>query len=139
MSKVVYTGGTFDLFHSGHVNFLRQCAMLGNVVVSLNTDEFIKEYKGTAPIMTYQEREDVLKACEYVHSVIPNTGGKDSKEAILLAGPDIIAIGTDWMGKDYYEQMNFTQEWLDKNNIVLVYLPYTSDISTTEIKRRLQR
>ena len=44
---VVYTGGTFDLFHTGHVELLEYCAMLGtDVVVSLNTDDFIKSYKG---------------------------------------------------------------------------------------------
>jgi glycerol-3-phosphate cytidylyltransferase len=43
---VVYTGGTFDLFHSGHVNLLRRCSEIGTVVVSLNTDEFIEKYKG---------------------------------------------------------------------------------------------
>ena len=48
MSKILYTGGTYDLPHSGHTNFLRQCRQLvgrsGLVVVSLNTDEFIKEF-----------------------------------------------------------------------------------------------
>ena len=49
MGLTVYTGGTFDLFHSGHVQFLRRCADLGRVVVSLNTDEFVKSYKPYPP------------------------------------------------------------------------------------------
>jgi glycerol-3-phosphate cytidylyltransferase len=135
---IVYTGGTFDLPHAGHVNFLRQCAMLGDVVVALNTDEFIKQYKGTSPIMSYKERSAVLQAYRSVWRVIPNESGADSKPTILKVEPDIIAIGTDWLGKDYYQQMQFTQEWLDDNNIVLVYVPYTLNISTTDIKRRLK-
>lgn len=138
MSKVLYTGGTFDLFHYGHTNFLRQCSKLADkIIVSLNTDEFIQEYKGKTPIMTYSEREQSLMDCKYVHSVVPNSGGADSKPAILEVNPDIIAIGTDWAKKDYYKQMQFTQEWLDDNDILLVYLAYTEGISTTEIKRRI--
>ena len=138
MSKILYTGGTFDLFHYGHTNFLRQCSKLADkIIVSLNTDEFIQEYKGKTPIMTYSEREQSLMDCKYVHAVVPNSGGADSKPAILQVNPDIIAIGTDWAKKDYYKQMQFTQEWLDDNDILLVYLAYTEGISTTEIKRRI--
>ena len=103
--KLVYCGGTFDYLHSGHVNFLRQCAKLGDVIVSLNTDEFIKEYKGKPPIMSYEERKKVLKGCRYVWGVVPNIGGADSKPTIRETSPDIIAVGTDWAGKDYYKQM----------------------------------
>jgi len=53
LRPVVYTGGTFDLFHAGHSRFLARCAQLGDVVVSLNTDEFIEEYKGKPPIISF--------------------------------------------------------------------------------------
>ena len=108
------------------------------VVVSLNTDEFIMEYKKTNPILDYEQRKTVLLSCRYVDEVIPNTGGHDSKPSILSVGPDYIAIGSDWAKKDYYKQMNFTQDWLDQNNIILMYLPYTEEISTTKIKNKLK-
>lgn len=134
---ILYTGGTFDLFHFGHVNFLKNCAKISTeVVVSLNTDEFVSEFK-RSPILSYKERKISLLGCQYVDRVVENTGGSDSKPAILSVNPDIIAIGDDWAKKDYMGQMNFTQEWLDENDILLVYLPYTKDISTTEIIRRI--
>lgn len=134
---ITYVGGSFDFFHSGHVNFLRQCAKLGEVVVALNSDEFIDEYKGKH-LMSYEERKKVLEGCRYVYKVVPHLTGQDSKPTIIKVKPDIIAIGSDWAGKDYYKQMSFTQEWLDELEILLIYLPYTLEISSTKLKKRCQ-
>lgn len=139
MGLVVYTGGTFDLPHRGHVRFLQKCAQLGEVVVSLNTDEFIARYKGKPPVMSYEERKAVLQEYRSVSYVIPNEGGADSTLSINRVGPDIIAIGSDWARKDYYKQMSFNQDWLDESGISLIYIPYTEGISSTEIKKRLLR
>jgi len=138
MGLTVYTGGTFDLIHSGHANFLAKCAELGRVVVSLNTDEFIAAYKGRPPVMSFAERKAVLEAFTAVSEVIPNRGGADSKQAISESQPDIIAIGSDWARKDYYKQMGFSQDWLDERGISLIYIPYTAGISTTELKKRMR-
>jgi len=140
MIKTLYTGGSFDIFHFGHMNFLKNCRVISDeIIVALNTDEFINEYKGSPPIMTYEERKKTLLLSNYVDAVIPNDGGFDSKPAILSIKPKIIAIGDDWAKKDYYKQMNFTQEWLDENNIVLVYIPYTKGISSSELKERIKK
>jgi len=138
MNKILYTGGTYDIFHFGHINFLKQCKLIADeVIVALNTDEFILEFKGSTPIMNFNEREKSLLNCQYVDKVIPNISGKDSKPTIMKINPNIIAIGDDWAHKDYYTQMNFTQEWLEEKNIVLMYIPYTKGISTSEIKKRI--
>lgn len=139
MGLKVYTGGTFDLFHAGHVNFLRGCSRLGKVTVALNTDEFIEAYKGKAPVLSYQDRAEVLLACRYVHDVIPNFDGADSTTAIEWVNPDLIVIGSDWAVRDYYKQMGFTQTWLDERSIGLLYLPYTQGISSTDIKARISK
>lgn len=137
----VYTGGTFDLFHAGHINFLKRCqeiaGIAGTVTVALNTDEFIYEYKKKTPILSYQERAVVLEACRYVNFVVPNIGGADSKPAIEECKPDVIAIGSDWARRDYYKQMQFDQDWLDERNISLIYIPYTKGISSTLIKQKI--
>lgn len=138
MGLKVYTGGTFDLIHSGHVNFLRACAEIGDVTVVLNTDEFVKHYKGKAPVMDYYERFEVLSEFRCVKNIFANEGGDDSRKMIEYIKPDIIAIGSDWARKDYYKQMGFTQDWLDERGISLMYIPYTPGISTTELKRRIR-
>ena len=140
--NIVYTGGTFDLFHSGHVNLLKRCrevaGELGKVVVALNTDDFIFQFKNKKPICTEQERLEVLLACRYVDEVVMNVGGQDSRISIEMVGPNYIVVGSDWAKKDYYAQMSFTQEWLDERGIGLVYVPYTQTISSTKIRGRMQ-
>lgn len=136
---LIYTGGTFDLFHAGHAAFLQRASQLGEVVVALNTDEFIAEYKGTSPVMTYREREAVLRSCKWVTDVVPNAGGADSRIAISQVKPNYIIIGSDWARRDYYYQMGFDQDWLDERGIGLIYTPYSDGISTTAIKQRLSK
>lgn len=138
MSLLVYTGGTFDLFHRGHIVFLERCSRIGEVTVALNTDEFVREYKGQPPVMSFQEREAVLLGCRYVKTVIANQNGLDSKPTIELVNPDIIAIGSDWARKDYYSQMSFSQDYLDSKGIGLLYLPYTPGVSSTDVKSRIR-
>jgi len=142
MGLRVYTGGSFDLYHSGHVRFLERCKTLagddGQVIVSLNTDQFIKAYKGKGLVMNYEERKSVLLSCRYVDDVVANLGGADSRLAIDLARPDLVVIGSDWARKDYYSQMGFDQDWLDDRGIGLCYIPYTQGISSTDIKSRLR-
>lgn len=136
----VLTLGTFDLFHAGHVNLLARCRILagrrGLVVVALNPDEFIAEYKGSPPVISYLHRYSVVSACRYVDRVIRGSGA-DSKPAIESVGPDIIAVGSDWESKDYLAQLDVTEQWLSERGISIEYLPYTPHISSTQIKRRM--
>lgn len=136
----LYTGGTFDIPHLGHYNFFKQCKTLfpdSYLWVSLNTDEFIEEFKGVKPLFSYNERMKFLLNVTYVDFITENSGGADSKPAILRVQPDVIVIGNDWLEKDYCKQMGFDAKWLRDNNISLCYLPYTEGISTSEIKRRI--
>jgi cytidyltransferase-like protein len=141
--RTVYTGGTFDCLHVGHVHFLWQCRMIagpeGRVVVALNTDDFISRFKNRKPVFNYDERLSHLQMLRpaLVDEVVPNSNGEDSKPTILRVKPNFIVIADDWAKKDYYKQMNFTQEWIDENNMVLMYVPYAKNISTTEIRNRL--
>lgn len=140
---VIYTGGTFDILHIGHIDLFKWCRKVagkdGKVVVSLNTDDFIEKYKGKTPIMCFDDRKALLSSLsEVVDSVIPNIGGADSKKAIMKVKPDVIVIGSDWLKKDYFKQMGFTPEWLEKNKIALMYIPRYIDMSSTKIKDKIK-
>ena len=134
----LYTGGTFDLFHFGHQNFLRQCRNLSDhVVVALNTDDFVEKFKSKKPILNFNERKKSLLFSPFVDEIVKNEGGEDSTKCILSVRPQIIAVGDDWLHKDYYKQMGFTQQWMRDNGMELLYLPYTKEISSSEIRNRV--
>jgi cytidyltransferase-like protein len=135
----VYTGGTFDIPHIGHAIFFEECKIYfptGYLVVALNTDEFIKRFKGEYPVFSYAEREAYIKAVPSVDLIVPNIGEEDSKITIEQVMPDVIAIGNDWLDRDYCGQMQFDTKWLSEKKIALCYLPRYANISTSLIKQK---
>lgn len=141
MPRTILTVGTFDLTHFGHYKLFERCKKLvgedGEVVVGLNTDDFIAKYKGKHPVLTYNERLKNIMSCKWVDDVIMNYGKEDLSPLLADVEPNILAVGSDWAKKDYYTQIGVSKEELDMLDILLVYLPYTDEISSTEIKKRL--
>lgn len=135
----IITLGTFDILHVGHINLLKKCWEIGNeVIVGLNTDGFIKKYKGKPPVMTYKEREEALLSTNLVSRVIPNNQESGNARKIIKdSGAKIIVIGSDWARKEYISQIGVNWDWLDRQRIGICYVTYTHGISTTEIKRRI--
>lgn len=131
----IITLGTFDTLHAGHIRLLKFCQNIGETVVGLNTDEFVTSYKGKPPVMTYSERETILKELGY--KVVPNDQGTGSIKP-LLQGIDLIVVGSDWAVKDYVGQIGVTWEWLEENGIGICYFPRTLKMSTSMIKERIK-
>ena len=135
----VLTLGTFDTIHPGHVGLFRKCHQLagpgGHVAVAVNTDDFVAKFK-RKPTMTVGERMHLVKAIRYVDSVVMNDG-TDQAALILKEKPCAIVIGSDWARKDYLAQLGIDQDFLDKHNIALCYVPRSGDWSSTEIRARL--
>jgi len=142
--SVVYAGGTFDLFHMGHVQLLAGCRKIagenGKVIVALNEDEFVEKFKNIKPTLSLAERMAVVSACRFVDEVVPNIGWQDSTKTIMKYGPvDFVAIGDDWAPpKNYYAQMGFSKEWLNENEITVVYIDRNTGMSSSTIRERLK-
>lgn len=133
----VYIGGTFDLFHHGHVQLIKYGKTIADeVIVSLNTDEFNLQYKGRKPVMTLEERMMVVEACRYVDKVDINEGGYDSKPAILRNKPDFILHGDNSVGTAEMKRLMIDEDFLKRNKIKFIYFPLVKGVSTTELRRR---
>jgi cytidyltransferase-like protein len=132
-----YVGGTFDLLHVGHVRLFKAVQSAGyRVHVSLNTDEFAASYK-RKPIVPFLHRIEMVLACKHVDSAGVNTGGADSRPAILNSGCHAIVHGDDWQGEALMKQMGFDQAWLNEHRLKLLYMPYTASVSSSLIIDKL--
>lgn len=134
--KIGYIAGVFDLFHIGHLNILKRSKEICEyLIVGVNTDDFVEEYKGKKPIIPYNERAEIVKSVKYVDEVFPN----NSNNEWLVWNKykyEVKTSGDDWIGN---ESLNKFQKEIDEKglNIDLVYFPYTKSTSSTLLTKAL--
>ncbi|TGJ82127.1 hypothetical protein E0Z10_g6629 [Xylaria hypoxylon] len=101
--RVVYVDGGFDLFSSGHIEFLRQVVFAEEElarkegVAGVHDDRVINYWKGiNYPIMNIYERGLCVLQCRYVNAVIfgaPFTPTKSYLTTLPWGTPDAIYHG----------------------------------------------
>jgi len=127
---IVYTAGTWDMFHIGHLNIFKKSKELGTkLTVGVSTDELVASYKKAPPVISYKDRLEVVKSCKYVDEVVKQSKLMDINQLKEIK-PDIITIGDDWKTK-YLEGLEWAKNQPD---IKVVYLQYTNSVSSTQIK-----
>jgi len=95
--KFVFTNGTFDILHRGHVEYLSRAKGFGSVLaVGLNTDASVRRIKGAGrPINRARDRAAVLAALESVDFVC--LFREDTPQAMIARlKPDVLVKGADW-------------------------------------------
>lgn len=93
--KVVAVSGGFDPIHIGHVRMIQDAKKLGNVIVFLNTDEWLKRKKGYV-FMPWEERAEILLGVKGVKEVYRAMDEDNTVcEALKFYKPDVFANGGD--------------------------------------------
>jgi len=129
----IYTSGSFDLMHFGHLNILQKAKKLGDyLIVGVSTDDLIKDYKQIKPIISYKDRVAIIRELKCVDEVIPQIRFFDVTQ-LQQYHIDIIVLGDDWRNKPFPELI----QCLDALHIKMVYVPYTKRLSTSSIKRKI--
>ncbi len=133
---VGYTTGVFDLFHIGHLNILRrakeQCDYL---IVGVSTDELVEQYKHKRPIISFEERCEIVKAIRYVDEVVPQMDREKFAAWERLKFHKMF-VGDDWKGSALFTQL---EERFKPHGVEIVYFPYTKGTSSTFLKETLRK
>ena len=69
MNNIILVSGGFDPIHSGHIALIQEAAKLGDVVVLLNSDNWLREKKGKE-FLPYKEREIIMNSIKTVIDVM---------------------------------------------------------------------
>lgn len=131
--KTGYTQGTFDMFHIGHLNLLRNARQYcDRLIVGVNADELVKAYKQKTPVIPENERAAIIEAIKYVDEVmIVHTLKKADIHSQLHF--DAIFIGNDWEGNPRWRQ---TEADLRELGADVVYLKHTEGVSSTLLRAK---
>jgi cytidyltransferase-like protein len=127
----VYADIVGDLFHYGHVAFLKKVRALGDyLLVGICADGDVEVYKRRT-ILTMEERVASVAGCRYVDEVIPDVPWQIDAAWIEKYNIHLVVHGDDYS----QEQQDFSYKVPLQMGIFRT-VPYTPGISTTEIIRR---
>ncbi|MCK4842753.1 MAG: adenylyltransferase/cytidyltransferase family protein [Methylococcales bacterium] len=130
---LVYTVGTWDLLHVGHLTLLQYCKSLGNTVaVGVASDEVVASYKKNVPVVPLEQRMEMLKALRCVDIVRPYYE-LEYTSACKELDVDIFVIGEDW-GKAVHNIE--VESFLKLNGKSIVQVSYHPQTSSTKIKEK---
>ena len=129
---IVYTVGTFDLLHVGHLALLNHCKLLGDILaVGVASDAVVNMYKPNVPIIPLEQRVEMLEALSCVDIVRPYHQ-LEYVSGCKAVGVDIFVVGEDWGKKQHNLDVNNYLRKMGKEIVKVTYNPRTS---STKIKK----
>lgn len=135
MKKIIgYTAGTFDMFHIGHLNLIKNArSRCDYLIVGVNSDELVKEYKGKNVVVPLEERMEIIRSLRYVDEVM-KVESLEKKIVWNQKHYDLLFIGDDWKGNPRWEA---TAEEMKVYGVTTVFLPHTEGTNSTLLREKL--
>lgn len=129
--KIGYLSGTFDLFHIGHLNILERAKQYCDfLVVGVHKDA---SHKGKKTFIPFEERAEIVRNIKGVDLVIPSK--PEDTDVYNEIKYDYLFVGSDYKGS---ERFNKYEEFFQNTNTQIIYFPYTSGTSSTELRNLIE-
>ena len=134
--KIGYTQGVFDMFHIGHLRLINHAAeQCEKLIVGVNSDALVQDYKNKTPVIPQEDRAEIIRNLKnVVFCVIVET--LDKVELYKKYKFDAVFIGDDWKGNPRWKQ---TEKDLEKYGVDVVYLPHTPEVSSSNLRKKVEQ
>ena len=123
--------GNFDVIHPGYIKMFKECkSNCDEFIVLLHSDPSIERHNKLQPILSVEERDEILMSIKYIDNIFVYTYESELLELLKLIKPDIRFLGDDYKGKPYtgYDL-----------KIPVHYLDRTHGWSTTKFKKLIAK
>lgn len=122
-----YLSGSFDYLHIGHINIIKQakkhCDFL---MVGVHKDG---SHKNKKLDLSLNDRIETLKSVKFVDDVI--VASSEDIEVYNKYKYDFLFVGDDYKNT---ERFNRYEKYFENTNTKIIYFPYTTHISSSNIR-----
>jgi len=119
--------GNFDVMHPGYIKMFKECAENCDcLVVLLHTDPSIERPHKLKPILTVEERKEMLYELKSICDIFTYTYEEQLLDLLKLGEFNVRFLGDDYKGKPFTG---------DDLNIPIYYLNRDHGWSTTKFKK----
>lgn len=123
--------GNFDIIHPGYIKMFKECKEnCDEFIVLLHSDPSIERPNKIKPVLTVQERDEILMSIKYVDNVFVYDTEAELLHLLNILQPSVRFLGDDYRGK------TFTGKDL---KIPIYYLDRSHGWSTTKFKRLIAK
>ena len=100
--KIGIIAGNFDVIHPGYIKMFKECkSYCKDFIILLHSDPSIERPHKIKPILSVEERTEVLSSIKYIDGVRTYTFEDELVQLIKELEPDIRFLGDDYRGKTY--------------------------------------
>jgi len=131
VEKVVgFTASAWDLFHTGHVLFLKEAKKVcDHLIVGLHVNPRIERDSKNKPIQSIYERYTQLEGCKYVDEIIVYETENDLINILKTRDINVRFLGSDYAGKE---------SLITASSLVPIhYISRNHSFSSSELRKRI--
>lgn len=130
--SIGYLSGTFDLFHVGHLNLLKNAKKYCDyLIVGIHPDA---SHKGKQTFISFDERKQIVASNKYVDEVVTST--PEDSTAWDLYHYNYLFVGSDYKGTERFKRY---EEFFSNKDTEIIYFPYTQGTSSTQIRKTISQ
>lgn len=100
--KTGVIAGNFDVIHPGYIKMFKECKQVcDKLIVFLHTDPSIERPSKLKPILSVEERVELLESLKYIDEVQIYTYETELYDLVESNSPDVRFLGDDYKNKTY--------------------------------------
>ena len=116
--KKGFVAGNFDVIHPGYIKMFTECkSQCDHFIILLHSDPSIERPDKLKPILSLDERIEVLSSIKYIDDIQSYTYESELRELIINGEYSVRFLGDDYRNKSFTgDDLNVNIHYLDRDH-----------------------